>query len=184
MQSALRECITTLQSVFVQRHTIISTKKAQDEVEKQQVTTAASSMAPATPTGEYQVSSALDQAFAGTHMQIFTAISHLQRRMLLIQSGISSGGLGGDLMFGGNCGSGNCHVTETPQNASNSKQGTSVQSLGQQYAGADAKPEIVSPAEHPGLTGFKGADADAGNDESIESMFVDGPPKLFGYQAA
>ena len=138
-------------------------------------------MAPPTPTSEYQVSSALDQALAGTHMQIFTAISNLQRRMLLIQSGINSGGLGGDLMFGNNCGSGNCHVTETP--ASNSKQGTSVQPLVQQYAGADSKPEIVSPAEHPGLTGPKGAEVDAGNDESIDSMYVDGPPKLFGYQA-
>ena len=181
MQNALRECITTLQSVFVQRHTIISTKKTQDEVCKQQVTTAATSMVPPTPTGEYQMSSALDQSFAGTHMQIFTAISHLQRRMLLIQSGISSVGLGGDLMFGGYCSSGNCHVTETP--ASNSKQGTTMQPLAQQIDGADPKPEIVSPAEHQGLTGLKGAEADAGNDESIESMFVDGPPKLFGYQA-
>ena len=111
MQNALRECITTLQSVFVQRHTIISTKKTQDEVVKQEVTTAAASMAPPTPTSEYQVSSSLDQAFAGTHMQIFTAISNLQRRMLLIQSGINGGGLGGELMFGNNCGSGNCHVT-------------------------------------------------------------------------
>ena len=68
MQNALRECITTLQSVFVQRHTIISTKKTQDEVVKEEVTTAATSMAPPTPTSEYQVSSALDQAFAGTHM--------------------------------------------------------------------------------------------------------------------
>ena len=101
--------------------------------------------------------------------------------MLLIQSGISSVGLGGDLMFGGNCGSGNCHVTEPP--TSNRKQGTTKQPLGQQFAGADPKPEIVSPAEHQGLTGLKGAEADAGNDESIESMFVDGPPKLFGYQA-
>ena len=102
--------------------------------------------------------------------------------MLLIQSGINSGGLGGDLMFGNNCGSGNCHVTEPP--ASNSKQQvTSVQLLVQQYAGADSKPEIVSPAEHPGLTGPKGAEADAGNDESFDSMYVDGPPKLFGYQA-
>ena len=128
------------------------------------------------------MSSALDQSFAGTHMQIFTAISHLQRRMLLIQSGISSGVLGGDLMFGGYCSSGNCHVTETP--ASNSKQGTTMQPLGQKFAGVDPKPEIVNQAENQSLTGLKGAKADVDNDESIESMFVDGPPKLFGYQAA
>ena len=31
----------------------------------------------------------LDQAFASTHMQIFSSISNLQRRLLLIQSGIT-----------------------------------------------------------------------------------------------
>ena len=87
MQTALKECITALQSVWVQRHTIISTKKTQEEIRLQ--TSTSSLTAPPTMPSENKVSDVLDQAFASTHLQIFTAISNLQRRMFIIQSGIS-----------------------------------------------------------------------------------------------
>ena len=69
MQTALKECITALQSVFVQRHTIISTKSTQDEMLKQQEAMAASQMTASIPNGQkYSMSDALDQAFAVTHL--------------------------------------------------------------------------------------------------------------------
>ena len=37
---------------------------------------------------KFKMEEALDHAFANSHSQIFTAISSLQRRLLLIQSGI------------------------------------------------------------------------------------------------
>ena len=79
------------------RHTIMSTKKQQIELNglgtqpsmQQQEESNFKQGGGDDDDAPSKIDYVLDEAFASTHMQIFSAISILQRRLLLIQSGIT-----------------------------------------------------------------------------------------------
>ena len=76
MQSALQDCITSLQHVYVQRHSIIAAKSDLTGAKLQEVQLPMASTKP---------DIALDQAFATSHGQLLGSIATLQKRLLLIQ---------------------------------------------------------------------------------------------------
>jgi len=65
MQLALKECITAMQNAFVQRHTIITTKKSQHDL----ATSLGSNLAitPDQIQLHSQMDNVLDQAFVNSH---------------------------------------------------------------------------------------------------------------------
>lgn len=98
MQSALQDCITSLQHVYVQRDAIINAKtqmSLEGELLRQGETL---------PKVDSQTSSdgridkdlkesnrrVLDEAFAASHSQLLSSIATLQKRLIVIQTGLAS----------------------------------------------------------------------------------------------